>query len=90
MPFCFQERKDDATGKQQIWRQIQITGQEAPDRARQGVARRAGRLAAGATTADIAAQEHLSPRRMRELTAAIFARRRIDAPDEFRQLRSLG
>jgi hypothetical protein len=44
------------------------------------------RLAAGATTADIAAQEHLSPRRMRELTAAIFARRRIDAPNEFRQL----
>ena len=43
-------------------------------------------LAAGATNADIAAQEDLSPRRMRELTTDIFARRRIDPPDEFHQL----
>jgi DNA-binding CsgD family transcriptional regulator len=43
------------------------------------------RLAAGATNADIAAQEGLSPRRMRELTTDIFARRRIEAPDEFHQ-----
>src|SRR4249919_1210436 len=44
------------------------------------------RLAAGLTTAEVAAREGLSPRRMRELTAEIFARRPIDAPAHFHQL----